>query len=54
MAVLKSAIQSERAAVRVHALATERLMHDPDAGFAMSLKAARKQVALGKTRSSKG
>ena len=54
MAVLKPAIQSSDADVREHASATERLMSDPDAGFAVSLKAARKQVALGRTRSSKG
>jgi HEAT repeat protein len=41
-------------AVRLHAAATQRLLHDPDAGFAPSLNSARREVALGKTRSTKG
>ncbi|WP_338720009.1 HEAT repeat domain-containing protein [Devosia sp. XK-2] len=41
-------------AVRLHAAATQRLLHDADAGFASSLKVARREVALGKTRSTKG
>ena len=52
--LLAAAIHHSDENVRKHALATERLLKDPNAGFAISLKAARKQVALGKTRASKG
>nr|WP_166181100.1 HEAT repeat domain-containing protein [Altererythrobacter segetis] len=54
MPILGTAIRRGDDDTRVHALATERLFHDPNVGFAISLKAARKQVALGQTRSSKG
>jgi HEAT repeat protein len=54
VSVLGTAIRRGDDKVRVHALAAERLLHDPNAGFGISLKAARKEVALGKTRSSKG
>ncbi|MFF5861069.1 HEAT repeat domain-containing protein [Streptomyces sp. NPDC012751] len=33
--------------VRAHALATERLWHDPDAGFAPAIEEAKRVVALG-------
>ncbi|MYW78613.1 hypothetical protein F610DRAFT_05290 [Streptomyces sp. LaPpAH-199] len=33
--------------VRAHALATERLRHDPDTGFAFALEEAKRTVALG-------
>jgi len=52
--VLTAAIQRGDDAVRRHAAATERLLHDPSAGFAPSLESARREVALGKTRSAKG
>ncbi|WP_395359130.1 HEAT repeat domain-containing protein [Streptomyces sp. YH02] len=34
---------------RQHALATERLLHDPDAGFAFAIEEAKRVVALGTT-----
>ncbi|MFH9608729.1 HEAT repeat domain-containing protein [Streptomyces sp. NPDC017448] len=34
-------------AVRAHALATERMWHDPDTGFAAALEGAERAVALG-------
>ncbi|MFJ4878957.1 HEAT repeat domain-containing protein [Streptomyces sp. NPDC088745] len=34
-------------AVRAHALATERLLHDPDAGFEYAIEEAKRVVALG-------
>ncbi len=52
--VLAAAIHRGDKAVRIHAAATERLLRDPSAGFAPSLKSARREVALGKTRSTKG
>lgn len=52
--LLAAAIQHSDEKVRKHAFATERLLEDPNAGFVISRKAARKQVALGNTRSSKG
>ncbi|MFK8911385.1 HEAT repeat domain-containing protein [Streptomyces sp. YS-3] len=33
--------------VRAHALATERLLHDPDAGFGFAVEEAKRVVALG-------
>lgn len=54
MCVLENAVRGADKKAREHALATERLLRDPNLGFASSIKAARKQVALGKTRSSKG
>ncbi|MFF1478475.1 HEAT repeat domain-containing protein [Streptomyces sp. NPDC058301] len=33
--------------VRAHALATQRLLHDPDAGFTFALEEAKRVVALG-------
>ena len=52
--VLDAAGQRGDNRVRVHASATEKLLHDPNAAFGLSLKRARKEVALGKTRSAKG
>lgn len=52
--VLASAIQHGDEGIRAHAAATERLLHDPSAGFAPSLNRARREVALGRTRSTKG
>lgn len=52
--ILTAAQGSGDEAVRLHAAATQRLLHDEDAGFASSLKVARREVALGKTKSTKG
>lgn len=52
--VLATAGQHGDAAVRTHAEATLRLLDDPDAGFDASLRTARREVALGRTRSAKG
>lgn len=35
--------------VRAHAIATERLLRDPDAGFEFAIKEAKRVVALGRT-----
>ena len=52
--VLSFAAEHGDAAVRQHVNATEQLLQDPDSGFATSLKSARREVALGRTRSTKG
>lgn len=52
--ILAEASQHRDAAVRQHAAATERLLHDPGLGFSASLDRARREVALGRTRSAKG
>lgn len=52
--VLTAAIQHGDEQFRAHAAATQRLLHDPSAGFGPSLNSARREVALGKTRSAKG
>ena len=52
--VLTAALQRSDEKVRKHAAATQRLLHDPNTAFAPSLKTARKEVALGRTRSTKG
>jgi HEAT repeat protein len=52
--VLSAAAEHGDAAVRQHVQATKRLLQDPDFGFAASLKAALREVALGRTRSTKG
>lgn len=44
--VLRAALASDRDAIRAHAAATERLLHDPDAGFAPDIHEARRQRAL--------
>lgn len=41
-------------AVRAHAAATQRLLEDPDSGFALGILRARREVAEGRTRSAKG
>lgn len=46
-AVLEAAEAGENPAVRAHASATRRLLHDPDAGFDLAVDAARRVVALG-------
>lgn len=48
--VLRTAAAAEDPAVRAHARATERLLHDPDAGFDLAVDAARRVVALGPER----
>ncbi|MBW8301166.1 MAG: HEAT repeat domain-containing protein [Hydrogenophaga sp.] len=52
--ILAIAAQQDNEAARLHAAATVRLLHDPDFGFAASLDRARREVALGRTRSTKG
>lgn len=49
--VLAVAAERGDAMVRQHIATTERLLQDPDSGFASSLKSARREVALGRTRS---
>lgn len=45
--VLRAAATSEEPDVRAHANATERLLHDPDAGFDLAVDEAKRFVALG-------
>jgi HEAT repeat protein len=45
--ILRAASTGSDPGVREHALATERLMRDPDAGFEFAIEAARRVVALG-------
>ncbi|TYK46019.1 HEAT repeat domain-containing protein [Actinomadura decatromicini] len=45
--VLSAAATHPDPAVRRHAIATERLWHDPDAGFEMAVEEAKRVVALG-------
>jgi HEAT repeat protein len=52
--VLAVAAEHRNAAVREHATETARLLEDPDAGSALALARARREVALGRTRSAKG
>ncbi|PZE86242.1 HEAT repeat domain-containing protein [Curtobacterium sp. MCBD17_032] len=52
--VLAVAAEHRNAAVREHAAETVRLLEDPDAGSALALARARREVALGRTRSAKG
>ncbi len=52
--ILAIAAQQGDEAVRHHAAATEELLRDPEAGFALDIDHARKEVALGRTRSAKG
>ncbi|WP_228992461.1 HEAT repeat domain-containing protein [Streptomyces sp. DH8] len=44
---LEDARRAPDPAVRAHALATERMWHDPDTGFAFALEEAERAVALG-------
>ncbi|TDP96749.1 HEAT repeat domain-containing protein [Labedaea rhizosphaerae] len=48
--VLRVALTSADPAVRAHARATERLLHDPDAGFELALDEASRIVTLGPDR----
>ncbi|MBF4595770.1 HEAT repeat domain-containing protein [Curtobacterium flaccumfaciens] len=52
--VLAAAADRGTDAVREHVHETERLLHDPDAASALALERARREVALGRTRSVKG
>ncbi|MGF0170571.1 HEAT repeat domain-containing protein [Streptomyces sp. Marseille-Q5077] len=44
---LRTAATAADRHVRTHALATERLLHDPDAGFEFAIEEAKRIVALG-------
>ncbi len=48
--ILRTATASHDPAVRAHAHATERLLHDPDAAFGLAVDAARRTAALGPDR----
>ncbi|AVT39677.1 HEAT repeat domain-containing protein [Plantactinospora sp. BB1] len=48
--ILHAATTDPDPRVRQHALATERLLRDPDAGFEFAIEEARRIVALGTTR----
>ncbi|WIB26974.1 HEAT repeat domain-containing protein [Curtobacterium sp. MCSS17_015] len=52
--VLAAGADHRNEAVREHASETSRLLEDPDAGSALALARARREVALGRTRSAKG
>ncbi|MEE1819986.1 HEAT repeat domain-containing protein [Streptomyces sp. SP18ES09] len=46
-AVVRAATADPRPAVRRHAIATETMFHDPDAGFDFAIEEAKRIVALG-------
>ncbi|MEV7568869.1 HEAT repeat domain-containing protein [Streptomyces tanashiensis] len=46
---LRTAMADPRPPVRQHAIATEKLSHDPDAGFDFAVEEAKRIVALGTT-----
>ncbi|MFJ3951816.1 HEAT repeat domain-containing protein [Streptomyces libani] len=46
---LRPAMTDADPRVRAHAIATERLLRDPDAGFAFAIEEAQRVVALGRT-----
>lgn len=48
--VLEAAVTSTDPAVRTHAVATERLLRDPDTGFDQAVDEAKRIVALGPER----
>lgn len=52
--ILSSVASDGRHAARQHAEATMKLLDDPDSAFAPSLQNARREVAMGRTRSTKG
>jgi HEAT repeat protein len=52
--ILAAAAGHNDEAVREHAAAIERLLRDPDSGFALSRDKARREVGLGRTRSAIG
>jgi HEAT repeat protein len=47
--VLRAAVSDSRPHVRRHAIATEKLSRDPDAGFDFAIEEAKRIVALGPT-----
>ncbi|MEW1585834.1 HEAT repeat domain-containing protein [Micromonospora vinacea] len=47
--ILRAAMADPDPRVRAHAVATQRLMRDPDAGFEFAIEAAKRVVALGPT-----
>ncbi|MGC4760268.1 HEAT repeat domain-containing protein [Micromonospora trifolii] len=47
--ILRAALVDLDPRVRAHAVATQRLMRDPDAGFEFAIEAAKRVVALGPT-----
>lgn len=49
MPILHAAMADLDPRVRAHAVATQRLMQDPDAGFEFAIEAAKRVVALGPT-----
>jgi HEAT repeat protein len=49
MPVLQAAMAGPEPRVRRHAIATERLLRDPDAGFEVAIEEAKRVVALGAT-----
>ncbi|MGK5697866.1 HEAT repeat domain-containing protein [Streptomyces sp. URMC 128] len=49
MPSLRAAMADPEPRVRAHALATERLLRDPDAGFEFAIEEAKRVVALGPT-----
>ena len=46
---LRAAMTDPDPRVRTHAIATERLLRDPDAGFEFAIEEAKRVVALGGT-----
>ncbi|HBP0923872.1 HEAT repeat domain-containing protein [Pseudomonas aeruginosa] len=48
--VLRKAMASDDPGINVHARATERLLHDPNAGFELAVHEARRIFVLGKER----
>lgn len=52
--LLDAAAEHRDVTVRDHAADVERLLHDPDAASGPALERARREVALGRTRSAKG
>lgn len=49
MPTLRAAMTDLEPRVRAHAIATERLLRDPDAGFEFAIEEAKRVVALGRT-----
>ncbi|MGC4846457.1 HEAT repeat domain-containing protein [Micromonospora sp. DT15] len=49
MPILRAAMADLDPRVRTHAVATQRLLQDPDAGFEFAIEAAKRVVALGPT-----
>ncbi|MFE5856509.1 HEAT repeat domain-containing protein [Streptomyces sp. NPDC056500] len=55
MPMLRSATEQDRdPRVRAHAMATERLLRDPDAGFEFAIEEAKRVVTLGSTTGQEG